>query len=112
MGRVTTTAQSSLYAGGGATVRSLQDAIRRLGIRGLRNIVLEAAMQLRVFRAPAYAECMETIRRHAPVVAHFSHLVARGVRLDANEAFLAGLMHDVGLVGGCSCSPTSLSTLV
>ena len=100
MGRVTATAQSPLYSGGAGSVRTLQDAVRRLGIRGLRNIVLEAAMSMRVFRTPAYVECMETIRRHSLVVAHFSTLVARAVRLDPNEAFLAGLMHDVGLAGG------------
>lgn len=100
MGRVTTTAQSPLYSGGGGQVRTLQEAVRRLGIRGLRNIVLEAAMQMRVFRTPAYVECMETIRRHSIVVAHLSHLTARVVRVDPNEAFLAGLMHDAGLAGG------------
>lgn len=100
MGRVTTTAQSPLYAGGNGQVRTLQEAVRRLGIRGLRNIVLEAAMQMRVFRTPAYMECMETIRRHSIVAAHMSHLTARFVRVDPNEAFLAGLMHDAGLAGG------------
>jgi putative nucleotidyltransferase with HDIG domain len=100
MGRVTTTARSPVYAGGHSGVRTLQEAVRRLGIRGLRNIVIEAAMSLRVFRTPAYTECMETVRRHSLVVAHLSHLVARAVRVDPNEAFLAGLMHDVGLAGG------------
>ena len=99
MGRVVAVAQSSVY-GDGRKVTTLQYAVARLGIRGLRNIVMEAALEMRVFRTSSYADCMESVRKHSLVTAHFSHLVARRVRVDPNEAFLAGLLHDVGLAGG------------
>ncbi len=68
MGRVMVAAQSPAHGGTG-NVRSLQEAVQRLGIRGLRNIVLAAAAEMRVFRTPTDTEQMESVRRHSLVTA-------------------------------------------
>ena len=99
MGRVLATAQSAAYGAGGQ-VTTLSDAVRRLGLRGLRNIVIEVALNLRVFRSACYADTMQSIRKHSLVTAHFATLTARFMKADPQEAFLAALMHDVGFAGG------------
>ena len=94
-GRVLRIAQSPVYAGA-AQVQSLRDALVRLGLTTLRDLVLEVAMNLRVFRAPAYAGPMERIRRHCNATGHLSRLVSRYTPIEAEYAFLCGLLHDVG----------------
>lgn len=70
--KVMATANSAVYARG-TPIHSLDEAVARLGIAGLRNIVMEVALTMRVFRVAAYTECMESVRRHSVTVAHFAH---------------------------------------
>lgn len=95
-GRVLSIAQSAMYAGRSSIV-SLRQALVRLGIKTLRNVVLEAALNLRVFRVPGYEPTMERLRRHSSTTAHLASLVARHGKLDPESAFVCGLLHDVGL---------------
>jgi HD-like signal output (HDOD) protein len=95
-GRVLAISQSAVYAGRSAIV-SLRQALVRLGIKTLRNVVLEAALNLRIFRVPGYEPAMERLRRHSSCAAHLAALVARHARLDPETAFVCGLLHDVGL---------------
>jgi HD-like signal output (HDOD) protein len=98
-GRVLSVSQSALYAGM-AKVVSLQQATVRLGLKTLRDLVLEAAMNLRVFRVPGYEEPMERLRRHSSVVAQLARVVCRRTVVDAEHAFVCGLLHDVGFAAG------------
>src|SRR5512136_1873394 len=95
-GRVLSIAQSAMYAGRSSVV-SLRQALVRLGIKTLRNVVLEAALNLRVFRVPGYEPTMERLRRHSSTTAHLAALVARHGRQDPETAFVCGLLHDVGM---------------
>jgi HD-like signal output (HDOD) protein len=95
-GRVLSIAQSAMYAGRSSIV-SLRQALVRLGIKTLRNVVLEAALNLRVFRVPGYEPTMERLRRHSSTTAHLASLVARHGKLDPEAAFVCGLLHDVGM---------------
>lgn len=97
-GKVLKIAQSPLYAARG-NIRSLDQAAMRLGLRGLRDLVFETAMGMRVFRADGYAESMELLRRHSSAVAHCARTVAMNTAFDAEFAFLCGLLHDVGMAG-------------
>ena len=74
---------------------SLRDAVSRLGLSNLRDIVFGVAFQAEVFRAPGYAEVMEAVRDHSVGAAHVARLLARGTPV-AEYAFLCGLLHDVG----------------
>jgi len=91
-------AQSPLYAGIGG-VQSLHQALVRLGLATLRDLVLEVAVNLRVFAVPAYAPSAERLRRHSAAVAQLARLVARHARVESELAFLCGLFHDVGIAG-------------
>lgn len=90
--------RSPIHAGT-QQIRSLKDAVLRLGLRALRDMVLEVAMTLRVFRAPAYAATMECVRQHSIHVAHLARRVCRYTAIEGEFAFLCGLLHDVGVAG-------------
>lgn len=96
--RVLRMAQSPVYAGA-ARIESLKDALVRLGLRTLRDLVLEVATNLRVFRCQAYTDSMERLSRHSTVTAHLARTVSRYTAMAEEYAFLCGLLHDVGIAG-------------
>ncbi len=88
-------ANSSAYAPK-ETIVSLQQAVSRLGLGALRNIVLGVSMQGRVFRVQGQQTRMRTIWIHCAVAAAFARELARMLRKNVEGAFLCGLLHDVG----------------
>lgn len=92
--RVLKVARSPLY--GSAAVPTIRDAIVRLGTRRLSHVVLEAAMEMRVFRSTTWGAWMERIRRHSVAVGHIAGHIAHLGDVDVDQALVAGLMHDVG----------------
>jgi len=94
--RVLRLAQSALY-GGTTPIRSLHQAVVRLGLREMRNAVFEIALRLRVFRARGYEAVLGSLLRHSTAVAHLCRMVAAEAGLEGEFAFLCGLLHDVGL---------------
>ena len=97
-GRVMRIVQSPIYVGAMKTT-SLHDALVRLGLRTLRDIVMEIAMNLKVFRSEEYSDTMELLRRHSSATAHLAKLISRYTTIEGDYAFLAGLLHDVGIAG-------------
>lgn len=91
-------AQSSAYASRIAP-SSLSQAVQRLGLSTVRDMVFQVVLDLRVFRADGYKELMERVRRHSVVTAHIMRLLCGHTALAADQAFLCGLLHDVGLGG-------------
>ncbi|HKU38968.1 MAG TPA: HDOD domain-containing protein [Polyangiales bacterium] len=90
-------AQSPLY--GGRPVQSLKEAIQRLGINTLRDIVWQVVSGLRLFRAKGYTAIMERLQLHSMFTAYMARLIATRARVAAEHAFLCGLLHDVGISG-------------
>jgi len=97
-GEVLSLARSAYYSGT-RQVESLRDALVRLGMQKLREIVLQAAMSLRVFRSTSYRGCMERLRYHCRATAHLCRLTSRYTPVGEEQAFLCGLLHDVGIAG-------------
>ncbi len=93
--KVLKVARSPLY--GAAKVPTLKDAVVRLGMRRLHHVVLEAALDLRVFRSATYGPWMERVRHHSIAVGHVAAHVAYLGSVDPDQALVAGLVHDVGL---------------
>lgn len=91
-------ANSSFFSGLGEVTR-LRDAIVRLGNRQIASLAL-AASQKRMYSASGghFGERLVKLWRHASAVAFGSRWLAQeiGMRQLADEAFLAGLLHDVG----------------
>jgi HD-like signal output (HDOD) protein len=95
-GEVMKLVRSPLYAGQSET-RTLQQALVRIGVKNLRDIVLQAALNMRVFRCDAYRDAMDRLRLHSAACAQLCRIIGRYTALEAEYAFLCGLLHDVGI---------------
>lgn len=75
---------------------SLRDAVSRLGLNTIRDLVFEAALKSKLFQSPGYGKIMDRLRRHSVVTAHLARLLAKQTKV-SQLAFMCGLLHDVGL---------------
>ncbi len=97
--KVLTLAQTAAYSGGRLPTKSLADAVSRLGTGALRDMVFEISLNTRIFQAPGYTEAMERLRVHSVATARITQVVCRHTGIREDFAFLAGLLHDVGIAG-------------
>ena len=88
-------ANSAMYSAGPAIV-SLQQAIARLGFRKIREIVLIISCQNRVFDVHGFEGEVRLSFRRSLGAASFAQEIARLCRLNVEESFLCGLLHDIG----------------
>jgi HD-like signal output (HDOD) protein len=89
---------SPLYAAR-TRIRSLKEAVVRLGVRTVRDLVFETALNQGVFQLAEYSETIEQIRRHSTVTAYIARIVCKHAKVDEEHAFLCGLLHDIGFAG-------------
>lgn len=89
-------AQSALY---GSRPQSLQNAVQRLGMNTLRDIVWQVAASQRLFNVQGYMPLMNRVRTHSIFCAHAARMIAIRAGLAAEHAFLCGLLHDMGISG-------------
>jgi HD-like signal output (HDOD) protein len=85
---------------GRVQIESCRDAVTRLGQSTTRDLVISFVLK-GIFRSrrPLIKQRMEQVWRHSTQVAAISYALARQVsRLDAGQAMLAGLMHDIGVI--------------
>lgn len=75
---------------------SLQQAVSRLGMSTLREIVMMVSMQSRLFAVPGHEITVKALWRHAVATAAYAREIARLRRYNVEGAFLCGLLHDVG----------------
>src|SRR5680860_1455413 len=90
---------SPLYRGF-SDVRNVRESVIRLGMRTTRQLVTGFSMR-EVFksRQPSLQKEMEKLWRHSREVAALCWVLAdHATRLNPEEALLAGLLHDIGVV--------------
>lgn len=88
-------ANSAAYASGRPT-RSLEDAVLTLGHTTARHALFQSLVE-RLFPARGREWLTQASRwRHVLAVAAVSASLARALKLDAGELFVAGLFHDLG----------------
>jgi putative nucleotidyltransferase with HDIG domain len=75
---------------------SLQQALSRLGMTQVRQVAFAIACKQRVFRARGYQSEVYGSFQHSFAAALAAQEIARSKRWNVEEAFLAGLLHDVG----------------
>ena len=93
--RLLTTANSPFYSGR-YEIKSIADSITRMGLRQLRNIVLVAATG-ELFKGDD--PVMTSLWNHSIATAVASHQIAgRVAGANPEEAFIAGMLHDMGKV--------------
>ena len=85
---------------GRVQIESCRDAVTRLGQSTTRDLVISFVLK-GIFRSrhPLIKQRMEQVWSHSTEVAAISYALARQVPvLDAGQAMLAGLMHDIGVI--------------
>lgn len=97
--RAVQVANSAMYAGS-QPVQTIKRAIQRIGLRAMRTIVM--SVTLRNLYTPQTAlikKRMTSYYHHSIRVGVISHVLAKKIKgFDPEQAFLAGLIHDIGIV--------------
>lgn len=93
--RILAVANSSFYVRG-APVLSLRQAVVRLGLHALRDVIYMAIYANTVFDSPGLVDAVRESFDHSVLTARIAQRIAPLTGLDAETSFLAGLLHDVG----------------
>ncbi len=93
--KVLKSANSAFFAGT-REVSSLREAVQRLGVVNVRDIVLAISFRSAILRDQRYKDVMTHLWEHALMCATVTKQVAKAKRLSMDQAFLAGLLHDIG----------------
>jgi putative nucleotidyltransferase with HDIG domain len=89
-------ANSSAF-GARTAIVSLPQALARLGVSQTRQIALLVTCQARAFVCKTRKGAAQHLRRHSVATAMWAQEIARLRRLNVEEAFLSGLLGDVGM---------------
>ena len=97
--RIVQVANSAMYAGV-SQVESVQNAIARIGLQATRAIVMTVVMKnLYAPESRLLHKRMNIYYRHSIRVAAIAHALAAHLSgFDPEQAFLAGLIHDIGVL--------------
>jgi putative nucleotidyltransferase with HDIG domain len=95
-GRVLKVAQSAAYARDDPP-KSLQEAVVRIGMRELSNLLWELTFSTRILRIPRYASLTEVVIQHSTRCARITRHLCSSLGVGEEYAFLCGLLHDVGI---------------
>jgi HD-like signal output (HDOD) protein len=92
-------ANSAMFYRGSRPITSLSGAVSQLGQKMVRNVALSfAAQQVFIgYGSRQLRDLVGAVWRHSLHAAVIAHMLARvRTKLNADEAFLAGLLHEVG----------------
>jgi putative nucleotidyltransferase with HDIG domain len=117
--RVLTLANSSDSAPS-QPVTTLTQAMVRLGTARVKNLALTVSFYSRMCDARIYGARGRAVMDHGLGTAYLARLIAERARIDVDEAFLCGLLHDIGKLiiykvvhdSHAEISPEDLDTLV
>lgn len=91
------TANSVLYATH-VPAETLNQAVMRIGLRGLRSLVFTVSVKGTILRLGSLQNFSEEVWRQAYSVASISRRIAPLLGEDRDHAFLVGLLHDIGKI--------------
>lgn len=80
----------------GVTVSSIQQSVARLGLICVREIVVLISCQCRIFDVADFESEVRRSFRRSLATAAYAQEIARVRRMNVEECFLSGLLHDVG----------------
>jgi HD-like signal output (HDOD) protein len=92
-------ANSAMFYRGSRPITSLNGAVSQLGYKMVRNVAMSfAAQQVFIgYGSRPLRDLVSAVWRHSVHAAVIAHMLARvRAKLNADEAFLAGLLHEVG----------------
>jgi len=91
------TANSVLYATT-MPAETLEAAVMRIGLDGLRTLVLSVSVKSTVLRLGELESFSQEVWRQAFSVARIARAIGPQVRIEKDRAFLMGLLHDIGKI--------------
>ena len=94
-GHVLLASNSALY-GASREIKTLRDAITRLGANILGEIVLSISIKGEVFYVPGYDEVIQQLWKHAQASGQIAKNVAYELSLIEDTMYLCGLLHTIG----------------
>ena len=98
-GRLITLANSALFGSGREETRNLEDAVVRLGMKQVMDLVYALELPKTFKKSKAFDQI--EFWKHSMAVAFICRSLAKKVLTDIDDiesSFLAGLMHDVGIL--------------
>lgn len=97
--RAVQVANSAMYASS-QPVQTIQRAVQRIGLRAMRAIVMSVTLRnLYAPKSPLIKKRMQIYYQHSIRVGVICHVLTKKIKgLDPEQAFLAGLLHDIGTV--------------
>jgi putative nucleotidyltransferase with HDIG domain len=87
---------NSAYCAPMQSISTITEAIVRLGTAAVRNVVITVSFTSRMHDPGIYGPHGRALVDHAIGTAYLARLVAERARVPADEAFLCGLLHDIG----------------
>jgi len=87
---------NSAYCAPLQEITTISDAVIRLGTASVRNVVLATCMASRLQQGSTYGAHGRGLATHGIGTAFLAQLVARQASVNQEEAFLFGLVHDLG----------------
>ena len=77
-------------------ILGVRDAVVRIGLDALRDVVLMVVTNSTMFRVRGFEARVETLRRRTLASAAAARLLANTLRVESEYGFLAGLLHNIG----------------
>lgn len=93
--QVVSVANSAMFAPR-MPILGVRDAIVRIGLDAVRDVVLMVVANSTMFRVRGFEPQVNTMRRRMLASASSSRFLARALRAESEYGFLAGLLHDIG----------------
>lgn len=87
---------NSASSASATVITSLSDAVVRVGTRAVRQMVTATCVTSKLKNPKTYGDSGRDLVDHSIGTAYLSWLVADRVDEDSDEAFLVGLLHDIG----------------
>lgn len=94
-GNVLRISNTPVYSSG-VQIKSLDHAVSRLGMKKVREIALIISCESRVFQVPGYTQEVKVLFKHSLAAAGYAEEIARLRKMNVEESFLCGLLHDIG----------------
>ena len=77
-------------------ILGVRDAVVRIGLDALRDVVLMVVTNSTMFRVRGFEARVEVLRRSMLASASAARQLAKAVRVESEYGFLAGLLHNIG----------------
>lgn len=90
-------AANSPLMGARSPIRSIRQALTRLGLRGIRDVVMTVSLRTRVFRTPAYQSELDALFQHSQALGTIAQELARVTGGEQTFTYMCGLLADMGI---------------